>query len=281
MLKRYFTLLCTAALATGAAHAQKIAVAKGLKVEMVSNMKMTMSMEMMGQNIDNNTESTNTTQIELKEVTPSSYLFSNTVTKILVHTSAMGTEMNFDSDKKEDMDGPMGASMKPVVNVPQDVLVDKQGKIVEKKGDTGSGGMNDVMNMSGNMLEGQPYPMLVTLPGHSIKTGDVWTDSTGSPATLKSITTYTVKDISRDEVVLDFTSRVAKKGTITQKAGDQEFQIDLDIAGTVTGTSSYEAATGLLKKNDSTSDIKGTMGMMGQSAPMAMKITASSVAKKL
>ena len=277
MLKRYFTLLCIAALATGAAHAQKIAVSKGQKLEMVSTMKMTMSMEMMGQNIDNNTETTNTTQIELKEVNPSSYLFSNTVTKMVLHTSAMGQEVNFDSDKKEDMDGQMGASMKNVLNVPQEVVVDKQGKVMEKKGDTASGGMNDMMNMSGALLKGQPYPVLVTLPGHSVKTGDKWTDSSGTAATFKAVTTYTVKSISGDEVVLDFTSQVAKKGTIQQA----EMQIDLDMTGTITGTASYEAATGLLKKNDSSSDIKGTMGIMGQSAPMTMKITASSIAKKL
>jgi len=121
MIKRYFTL-CIVVLATGAAHAQKIAVSKGLKLELVSNMKMTMSMEMMGQNIENNTETSNTTQIELKEVNPSSYLFSNTITKMLMHTSAMGQEMNFDSDKKEDLDGPMGAGMKNVLNIPQEIV---------------------------------------------------------------------------------------------------------------------------------------------------------------
>jgi len=282
MIKRYFTLLCAVALATGAAHAQKISVSKGLKLELVTNMKMTMSMEMMGQNIDNNTETSNTTRIELKEVNPDGYLFSNTVTKMIMHTSVMGQEMNFDSDKKEDLDGPMGAGIKNVLNVPQDVVVDKQGKVVEKKGDTGDGGsMNDMMNMSSGMMKGQPYTVLATLPGHSVKVGDSWTDSTGSPATLKAVTTYKVKSISGDEIAVDFTSQVAKKGTITQKAGDQEMQIDLDMTGTVTGTSSYETATGILKKNDSTSDIKGTMGIMGQSAPMTMKITATSAAKKL
>lgn len=281
MIKRYFTLLCAAALATGAAHAQKISVSKGLKLELVSNMKMTMSMEMAGQNIDNNTETTNTTQIELKEVNPDSYLFSNTVTKMLLHTTVMGQEMSFDSDKKEDLDGPMGAGMKNVLNVPQEVVVDKQGKVVEKKGDTGAGGMNDMMNIGNGMMKGQPYPVLATLPSHPVKVGDNWTDSTGTPATFKAVTTYTVKSISKDEVVVDFTSQVAKKGTITQKAGDQEMQIDLDMTGTVKGTSSYETATGILKKNDSASDIKGTMGIMGQSAPMTMTITATSTAKKL
>jgi len=277
MIKRYFTLLCVAVLATGAAHAQKIAVSKGLKLEMVSNMKMTMTMEMMGQNIDNNTETSNITQIELKEVNPASYLFANTVTKMVMHTTMAGQEMNFDSDKKEDLDGPMGAGMKNVLNTPQEIVVDKQGRIMEKKGDSASGGgFSDMMNMGG-LLKGQPYPALATLPGHSIKTGDSWTDSTGNMATFKAVTTYTVKGITKDEVLLDFISQVAKKGTMEQ----QGMQIDLDMAGTVKGSSSYEAATGILKKNDSTSDIKGTMGIMGQSAPMSMAITVTTTAKKL
>jgi hypothetical protein len=276
MIKRYFTLLCTVVLATGAAHAQKIAVSKGLKLELVSNMKMTMTMEMMGQNIDNSTETSNTTQIELKEVNPANYLFSNTVTKMLMHTSAAGQEMSFDSDKKEDLDGPMGAGMKNVLNTPQEIVVDKQGRIMEKKGDTATGGFTDMMNMGG-LLKGQPYPVLATLPGHPVKVGESWTDSTGSPASFKAVTTYTVKGISKDEVLLDFTSQVAKKGTMEQ----QGMQIDLDMTGTVKGSSSYEAATGILKKNDSTSDIKGTLGIMGQSAPMAMTITATTTAKKL
>jgi len=189
----------------------------------------------------------------------------------------MGQEVSFDSDKKEDMDGQMGETMKNVINKPQDIVVDKQGKILEKKGDSTSGGINDMMNMSNSLVKGQPFPALVTLPNHPVKTGDTWTDSTGTPATFKAVTTYTVKDINKDEVILDFTSIVAKKGTIEQ----QQMQIDMDMTGTVKGTSSYEAATGLVKKSESTSNIKGTMGIMGQSAPMTMTVTASTVARKL
>ena len=277
MIKRYLFLLGAAALATGAVNAQKISLTKGQKLETVSSIKMVMSIEMMGQSIDNNTETSNTSLIELKEINPSDYLFSNTVTKMLLHTSAMGQEVSFDSDKKEDMDGQMGESMKNLINKPQDIVVDKQGKILEKKGDSTSGGMNDMMNMGNSLMKGQPFPALVTLPNHPVKTGDTWTDSTGTPATFKAVTTYTVKDINKDEVVLDFTSVVAKKGTIEQ----QQMQIDMDMTGTVKGTSSYEAATGLIKKNESTSNIKGTMGIMGQSAPMTMTVTSSTVARKL
>src|SRR5882757_433725 len=169
MIKRYLFLLGAVALATGAVNAQKISLTKGQKLETVSNIKMVMSIEMMGQSIDNNTETSNTALIELKEINPSDYLFSNTVTKMLLHTSAMGQEVSFDSDKKEDMDGQMGESMKNVINKPQDIVVDKQGKILEKKGDSTSGGMNDMMNMGSSLMKGQPFPALVTLPNHPVK----------------------------------------------------------------------------------------------------------------
>jgi hypothetical protein len=279
MIKRYFTLLCAAALATGAAHAQKIAVSKGLKLEMVSNMKMTMSIEMGGQNIDNNTEGINTTQVELKDVTPAGYLFTNTITKMVMHVNAMGQDVSFDSDKKEDLDGPMGASMKELINKPVDVQVDKQGRVIDNGNDSaaGGGGMNDLMNMGSSVTKGQPFPALVALPGHPVKMGDSWTDSTGDVSTIKMVCTYTVKNVSKEEVVLDFVCKLAKKGTVEQ----QGMKLDLDLTGITKGTASYEGATGVLKKNDSSSDIKGTMGIMGQSAPLSMTLTASTTAKKL
>jgi hypothetical protein len=58
-------------------------------------------------------------------------------------------------------------------------------------------------------------------------------------------------------------------------------QIDMDMTGTIKGEATYEAATGILIKTSSVSDIKGTMGVMGQSAPMTMSMTESATAKKL
>jgi hypothetical protein len=74
-----------------------------------------------------------------------------------------------------------------------------------------------------------------------------------------------------------FTGTLAKNGTIEQ----QGMEIQMDITGDIKGDATYDAGTGLLKNNNTVSDIKGTLGVMGQNAPLTMKVTASTVAKKL
>ncbi len=282
MIKRTFLLLGVGIITTVAVSAQKIAVPKGLKLETVNNSKIVMSVEMAGQSMDFNTETATTAQVELKDVTPANYLFGTTTTHIITHATGMGQDNTFDSDKKEDMDSQVGQGLKGSIGKQQDITVDKQGKIIDMSTDSSAGegaggGFGAMMNMNSGMMKGQPYPMLVQLPARNIKTGDSWIDSTGSPATIKMITTYTLKDINKDEVVLSFTGTMAKKGTVEQGG----MQIDIDMTGTIKGESTYETATGLLIKTTSTSDVKGNVGVMGQSAPMTMAITSNTTAKKL
>ena len=41
-----------------------------------------------------------------------------------MNMSMMGQEMNFDSDKKEDMDGQIGSAFKEYINQPKEVVID-------------------------------------------------------------------------------------------------------------------------------------------------------------
>ncbi len=222
---------------------------------------------MAGQSMDFNTETAATSQVLLKDVTPAGYLFTNTTTHIVTHATGMGQDNSFDSDKKEDMDGQMGQAMKGSIGKEQSIQVDKQGKIIDMSSDSSAdaagAGLGQIMNLTGSMIKGQPYPMLVQLPGRTIKTGETWVDSTGTPATIKMITTYTLKQINKDSLVVSYTATMVKKGTIEQGG----MQIDMDMAGTIKGESSYEASTGLLLRSTSTSDVKGTVGVMGQKRP--------------
>lgn len=280
MLKRTFLFSAIAAL-TITANAQKIAVTKGQKLEAVSSTKM--SMEVMGQTIEN--ETTATSQVEVKDVNDKGFLFGNTIKRITLKSNAMGQDINFDSDKKEDMDGMVGQTMKDRIGKSDEVVVDKQGKVIEiknEKGDgtdqpTGGGGMSDMMNMTNNLAKGQPYPMLMQLPSKSVKPGDSWTDSSGTVETFKSVTTYTLKQITSDEVIVSFTGTVAKNGTMEQ----QGMEIQIDLTGNVKGDASYDPASGFLKKSTTISDVKGTLGVMGQNAPMTMNMTVNTTTKKI
>lgn len=275
MTKRILFSLGILLIAQYAAHAQKIAISKGQKIETVLTTAMTM--DVMGQSIENQT--TVTSSAEVKDVNSNGSLFTNTIKRMLVKGSAMGQEINFDSDKKEDMSGQMGQVLSGKIGTPQDVLVNNNGKVIELK-DTAKkapGGMNDMMSMSGDLVKGQAYPLLIQLPAKSVKPGDTWTDSIGSAATVKTVTTYTLKGITPEGVQVSFTGTVAKSGTIEQNG----MEIQMDIAGTVKGDATYETNTGLLVKNSSVTDITGTMTVMGQNAPIAMNMKATTVAKKL
>ena len=86
----------------------------------------------------------------------------------------MGQEISFDSDKKEDMDGQMGQALKDHIGYAQEYQVDKQGKIPYQKEPmmTKAAGpdMAQMMNMTGDIGKGQPYPMLMQLPPKTYKT---------------------------------------------------------------------------------------------------------------
>src|SRR5882724_3338337 len=131
MIKRTFLLLSTGIMITVALQAQKIAVVKGQKLETVNNTKSSVSLELAGQGMEFNNETVATAQLELKDVTATGYLFGNTTKHIVSHITAMGQDINFDSDKKEDMEGQMGEAMKGAINTEQQVQVDKQGKITD------------------------------------------------------------------------------------------------------------------------------------------------------
>jgi Family of unknown function (DUF6263) len=277
MTKRFLFSMAFAVTATAGVQAQKVAVTKGQKLETVTTTKM--NMEVMGQTIDN--ESTSTSSVEVKEVTADGYLFTNTVKRLTMKGSGMGQDMSFDSDKKEDMDGQVGQAVKDKIGAVQEIMVDKQGKVTgikesEDKKAPG-GGMADMMSMTGDIAKGQAYPILIQLPSKSVKPGDTWTDSTGTPATLKTVTVYTLKSVTPEGALVSFTGTLAKSGTVEQNG----MEIQMDMTGTSKGEATYETASGILKSNATALDIKGTLGIMGQNAPIAATVSSNMTAKKL
>jgi hypothetical protein len=277
MTKGFLFSVVFAVLAATGVQAQKLAITKGQKLETVTTTKM--NMEVMGQTIDN--ESVSTSNVEVKDITADGYLFTNTIMRITMKGSGMGQDMSFDSDKKEDLDGQIGQAVKDKIGAVQEIMVDKQGKVAgiketEDKKPAG-GGMADMMNMTGDIAKGQGYPILIQLPAKPVKAGDTWTDSTGTTATLKTVTTYTLKSVTAEGAIVSFAGTLAKAGTVEQNG----MEIQMDMSGTSKGEATYEAASGILRNNATTLDIKGTLGIMGQNAPIAATVISNMTAKKL
>ena len=261
---------------------QNIRLTKGQKLESVVNTTMSMSQEMMGQQVEFNSTGSITTVTEVKEITNQALSLSNTTKRITTNTSVMGQEMKFDSDKPEDMNGPMGAGMKEAINQPKSFSVDKQGKVIEMNdSDTaksGGGGPQAMIAglMGGSMIKGAVFPLFTPFPAKSVKPGDSWTDSTGTPETMKMVNTYTLKQVTGNEATLEITGQMAKTGVVEQ----QGMQIPMNLTGTFTGISVYDLGQGILKKNETAIKVNGTMELMGQSMPLKMNTTVQTTVNK-
>lgn len=286
MMRKTFSIFVLAALSVLTIQAQSgsqnILLNKGQKLESQIISNASMSQEMMGQKMEFNSKSTISALTEVKDVTNKSFLLANTIKRMVMNTSVMGQEINFDSDKKEDMDGQMGAAVKDKIGVAQEITVDKQGKVVEIK-DTanyakGQSGMMGMMGdaMQGAMAKGMSYPLLVSLPSKAPKTGDTWTDSSGTPETIKLVNTYVIKQVSGNEATIEISGQMAKTGVVEQ----QGMQIPMNMTGTMKGTSIVDISTGILKKNDTAMKLTGTMELMGQSLPFNMDNTIQTTVSK-
>ncbi|MBN9298549.1 MAG: hypothetical protein J0I41_16200 [Filimonas sp.] len=260
-------------------QAQTISLTKGQKLQTRVVTSMNVGMEMLGQNIETISKSTNTSTIEVKDITNDKYVLSGTLTRMEMHSSAMGQTLDFDSDKKEDREGEVGKVLSGRLDKAQEIQVDKQGKISSIQAiDSAGNNFADQLNFAEQMAQGQPYPYLLPLSNTGkLKSGDSWVDSTGSNETIKVITTYTVKSVSADEVNISFTAKTTKSGTTDV----QGMPMEVNIAGNTTGSATYETGTGLLKQNNAVSTIKGDIGAMGGKSPITISNTVSTTVSKL
>lgn len=275
MNKRGFLLSSIVALSISVS-AQKIVVSKGQKLETVTSSKINMKMEMLGQNME--MEHGITGEVEVKNITDTGFIFQNTIKRITFKSNAMGQDMSFDSDKKEDMEGQIGQAMGDQIGKAQEITVNKQGKITGMEDDGNSAkGMTEAFNFANQLSKGQPYPLLIQLPAKLPKKGDSWTDSTGSSESMKSVYTYTLKESTPSATTVAFTGVLKTKGTIQQ----QGMEMELDLTGNISGEAIYEKATGLLKNHTAVTDMKGNIGVMGQSMPLSMTSNTNMEVKKL
>ncbi len=196
----------------------------------------------------------------------------------------MGNDINFDSDKKEDMAGEYASSFKNIINNPKSIVIDRSGKLLNlTKTETKPGGTQpDIMKMMLDQLLGDPEETgygsdiaFVSTPSKII-TGYNWTDSSNKDGIQKS-TTYTVKQIKGTEAVIIITG-ILNTDVKSQMQG-------MDIAnkskGNLTGEEIVDLTTGVIKQKTTTLESQGNVSVTSQGLdiPMTTKITFVSVVK--
>ena len=279
-MKRIFVVVSLFSVMTVSAQSvsKKTSLAKGQQIEQTSKVTANITQEMMGQSMEIKMETNSNGLLEVKDVSADGYTVANTVKRVVMNMSAMGNEQNFDSDKKEDLDGPIGQTVKDKIGVAREYKLNKDGVITAlpeaaKKDDPNSmmGGV-----MGGAMedeLVGNTYSALIAIPAAGVKVGDSWNDSTITKEN-KVRNTYTLKQVNGNDAIVDV------KGTLNvdREMEQQGMAMQMSMNGTITGELTFDTKSGLIKTRKQNTKATGSIEVQGQTVPLTLDTTAETTA---
>jgi hypothetical protein len=259
----------------------KIDVKKGQKFVIESKSDGVITQDMMGQSMEMSLGSTTTVSTEIKEVKNNNYTITQTLTNVKSTFSGMGQDKSFDSDKKEDMDGEAGALYKDKFNVPKDIVITKEGISITTSDTSKSTNKQDgnpmagMMEMMGGGQDNAAGALFLVIPAGK-KPGDTWQDSTNSDG-VKMKRVYTLNSIVNKQ------ASVTINGVLDINKTMQVQGMDLNTVMTskINSTVLVDVISSIQKENKSTTDVSGTIDVMGQSVPITSKINSLTTVKSL
>ena len=281
MLKNLF--LCSISLLSLATFAQsptgKIVVKKGQHFQIESKADGNVSQEMMGQSmamtIGTNTQMT----ADIKDFKDNNYTITQKITHVKSSFNGMGQDKTFDSDKKEDMDGEAGAIYKDKINVAKDLVVTNEGKTIaamdtaNKTVDTNP--MSAMMDMMNGGHENAGAALFLVIPAGK-KIGDKWQDSTLSEG-IKLVRNFTLNSITNKEASITINSVMDINKTMQLQGMDMKTAMTSKIVSNVL----VDVISNIQKENKSTTDVTGTIDVMGQTVPITSKIITATTIKAI
>ena len=273
----FFAAAICLSTATFAQNNQSVNLKKGQKYVVENKITTTSSTEMQGQSIEANADVTSTYNIEVKEVMTDKYNLTNTITGIKMNVTNMGQEMSFDSDKKEDADGPIGSGLKEYINQPKEVVLEKTGKVVNQKKEDSSNEENMMIKQLGDFeATGYGANMAFESLPKNIKVGSTWDNKTDENGISKS-TNYKVTALDGN------IATIALSGTVSSdtKMENQGMEITTKTTGKFTGEEKVDIKTGVIQSNNTTIDASGVIGVMGQEFPTSSKVTSTATVKSI
>lgn len=255
----------------------------GQKLQIESKVNTLSTMELMGQAMEINADVVMIRELEVKEKKEKSYQLVSTIKKMNLNSSFMGQSMSYDSDKKEDSENEMGKMMKGQLNIPKEVELDDDGKLINVKKDTVKSavdGNNPMLAMMESMGAAQDESnganeAFQVLPAGT-KTGDTWSDSTIADGS-KTYRTYTLTGIQGNDATIAVSGTQAVNKTVENQGMEATVSLDSKITGEIL----VDKSTGIVKQRTLVVEGTGNTEAMGQEIPMTTKITTTSVIKNL
>jgi hypothetical protein len=260
------------------ANAQNVKLETGRKITITTTAtNISAKPEQMGGG-EMKTENITTTVVNITGADEKKYLANSTITRMTVKGDNMMGEINFDSDKKEDRTTDMGEMLSVGLDKKVEMEIAKEdGKItktsVDKNSEDKEAGGGGLRSMSGDKKSAEVIASsaFFIIPADK-KVGDKWTVNSAE-GDIKIVKNYELKEIK--DGIATVISSSTKKGTSTQEARGMTMEMTIDAKGS--GTILVDTKTGLVKKITSTSEMEGTMEVMGSSHPISSKSSSVTI----
>jgi Family of unknown function (DUF6263) len=260
------------------AQTVKLVLPKGQKYEITTTSKVNSVANVMGQDMENNVDNTTVQGIEVKDARTNETDLAITTTKMVSNVQAMGQEMSYDSDKK-DNSGPMADAMGKMIGKTKNMTVDATGKILKQdKADKDT----EMPMMMGGGSDGGVAIFQMAFIGKDLKTGASWVDSVvNNTDKMKTTTsgTYAVVSINAEKN----TATISFTGTQTMSGVLEQMGQEMNMTGTSKVNTQYEVDinTGIILQSTVTNDGTMTIDAMGMSIPATTKSTTTTKVKLL
>ena len=274
MKKIIFTVLAFSSTQVFAQKKMMVQLKKGQVIHAASNINMDMEM-MMGMQMKNATSMQN--KLVVIDETDSTYVLSNTLTKMSASMEAMGQQNAYDSEKEADRNSDMGKAMGKNLNIPDTVIISRLSGLPvflsEKKPvnvDEGAP-MSGLMEMFGSSNSDQTISNAFFILPADVKVGDKWADSSLDKGT-KSTRFYEVTSIKNGLAKIQLTGTVS--GTTEQEI--QGNSMTLVNNTKLSGEIMVNINNMLVTERMLTADTEGSMEVMGQTMNMNSKTVSTS-----
>lgn len=259
-----------------AQNKNSIDVKEGQKYIIENKVTTQSTTEVQGQSMETNMDATSIYSIVVNKVADSIHL-TNTVSGMKFSSSQMGQEIKFDSDKKEDMEGPVGSSLKELLNNPKSITMSKTGEVATKSSQEDENATNPLTTQLGDFeASGFGASMAFMALPAKLKVGSTWTEKKQNEGNSSAIT-YTVKNLSGNVATISI------NGDNTTEMKMEQMGMEMTVKGkaTVTGEQTVNIVTGVIQSNTTTQDIVGTVDAMGMSLPTKSKMSSTTTVKML
>lgn len=248
--------------------AQSGSLTTGKKFQSVTEMKTTMTMSAMGQDMEFENTGTNIAEYQLMAITKNGYTLNSVIKGIKTITKAAGQTHSFDSDDESTRNNPQFAEVVKMLNTTTQIVVENniatiKGEAADMMSSAGLGGMGNDQSkfiLSGDLSR--------------FRLGDQWADSAVTNDN-KNLNEYTVTGLTGAIVEIQVKTTTKINATVTQGG----MAVKQDLLGNITAQRKYDKATGLLNTEQMEMTISGSMEIMGQSAPVSMKGKTTTVIK--